>query len=55
MLNGETLNDIFFWFNGQKLNVKDITPLRSVFSGSSNVRVAVCLTKNILGKKNKIK
>ena len=53
MLNGETLNDIFFLFNGQKLNVKDITPLRSVFSGSANPIVITGLTRRLLA--NKIK
>ena len=50
MLNGETLNDIFFRFNGKQLNLKDITPLRSVFSGSTNPMVIVGLTKKIIGK-----
>ena len=54
MFNGKTLNDIFFLFNGQKLNVKDITPLRAVFSGVPNPVVMVTLTKNVIGKKNKI-
>ena len=45
---------IYFLFNGQKLNVKDITPLRAVFSGVPNPVVMVTLTKNVIGKKNKI-
>ena len=53
MLNGETLNDIFFRFNGKQLNVKDITPLRSVFSGSANPIVITGLTRRLLA--NKIK
>ena len=53
MINGETLNDIFFRFNGKQLNVKDITPLRSVFSGSANPIVITGLTRRLLA--NKIK
>ena len=45
--NKNKLNDIIFIYNAKQLNVKDVTPLRTIFLNSNNPKVVVNLTKNL--------
>ena len=45
--NKNKFNDIIFIYNAIQLNVKDVTPLRTIFSNSNNPYVVVNLTKNL--------